>query len=151
MNVVGEKIVAEAGDTHLSSRISDILRTAPIFSLLTESELAVVRSKITMETKSMGELVFGQGEQGDCLYVIVSGRVRAFQKDAAGNAYPVGAIEKAYVWGRSQTGRCIRDFVHAGFNEDSDDRGDDDHDIVGCQAEPGRDPQSHGRRSDPHE
>lgn len=25
-------------------------------------------------------------------------------------------IEKAYAWGRSQTGRCIRDFVHLGFN-----------------------------------
>ncbi len=31
-------------------------------------------------------------------------------------------IEKAYGWGRSQTGRCIRDFVHAGFNADSEGR-----------------------------
>ncbi|MEX2519239.1 MAG: alpha/beta hydrolase domain-containing protein [Paracoccaceae bacterium] len=27
-------------------------------------------------------------------------------------------IEKAYAWGRSQTGRCIRDFLHLGFNAD---------------------------------
>ncbi|HVL71922.1 MAG TPA: alpha/beta hydrolase domain-containing protein, partial [Beijerinckiaceae bacterium] len=25
--------------------------------------------------------------------------------------------EKCYAWGRSQTGRCIRDFVHLGFND----------------------------------
>ena len=31
------------------------------------------------------------------------------RQDAAG-------IEKAYAWGRSQTGRCIRDFVYHGFN-----------------------------------
>ncbi len=28
------------------------------------------------------------------------------------------AIEKAYGWGRSQTGRCIRDFLHTGYNAD---------------------------------
>ena len=31
----------------------------------------------------------------------------------------LGAIEKAYAWGRSQTGRCIRDFVYRGFNADA--------------------------------
>jgi hypothetical protein len=39
--------------------------------------------------------------------------------DAAGTPNPVGRIEKAYGWGRSQTGRCIRDFVHGGFNADA--------------------------------
>ncbi len=39
--------------------------------------------------------------------------------DAAGMANPLGgAIEKAYAWGRSQTGRCIRDMIHQGFNAD---------------------------------
>lgn len=42
--------------------------------------------------------------------------------DADGNPNPLragsGAIEKAYAWGRSQTGRCIRDFIHQGFNAD---------------------------------
>ncbi|WP_025771442.1 alpha/beta hydrolase domain-containing protein [Thioalkalivibrio sp. HK1] len=27
-----------------------------------------------------------------------------------------GSIDRAYAWGRSQTGRCIRDFVHKGYN-----------------------------------
>ena len=42
--------------------------------------------------------------------------------DSAGNPNPVGGpsyVEKAYSWGRSQTGRCIRDFVHHGFNADA--------------------------------
>lgn len=30
-----------------------------------------------------------------------------------------GRVDKAYAWGRSQTGRCIRDFVHKGFNSDA--------------------------------
>ena len=40
-------------------------------------------------------------------------------KDAAGRACPVGPIDKAYGWGRSQTGRCIRDFVWRGYNADA--------------------------------
>ncbi|HEY1430652.1 MAG TPA: alpha/beta hydrolase domain-containing protein [Stellaceae bacterium] len=31
----------------------------------------------------------------------------------------LGTIDKAYAWGRSQTGRCIRDFVYRGFNADT--------------------------------
>ncbi|MBU2533946.1 MAG: hypothetical protein KKB37_14490, partial [Alphaproteobacteria bacterium] len=42
--------------------------------------------------------------------------------DAAGNRNPLkeggGGIEKAYAWGRSQSGRCLRDFVYHGFNGD---------------------------------
>lgn len=30
-----------------------------------------------------------------------------------------GRIEKAYCWGRSQSGRAIRDFLHRGFNADA--------------------------------
>ncbi len=44
------------------------------------------------------------------------------EADGAGRQNPMrergGVIEKTYAWGRSQTGRCIRDFVHLGFNAD---------------------------------
>jgi hypothetical protein len=41
-------------------------------------------------------------------------------QDCAGNANPLGeSIEKAYSWGRSQTGRCIRDFLYSGNNADA--------------------------------
>ncbi len=43
--------------------------------------------------------------------------LKSGRADDAGNANPLpGGMEKAYGWGRSQTGRCIRDFVHRGFN-----------------------------------
>ena len=44
------------------------------------------------------------------------------QTDAAGAPNPLGDIEKAYGWGRSQTGRCLRDFLYRGFNADAADR-----------------------------
>lgn len=46
--------------------------------------------------------------------------LKSGKTDAAGRPNPAGrAMEKAYGWGRSQTGRCIRDFVHRGFNADA--------------------------------
>ena len=44
-------------------------------------------------------------------------------EDHAGRVNPQrergGSVEKAYAWGRSQTGRCLRDFVYRGFNADA--------------------------------
>jgi hypothetical protein len=49
--------------------------------------------------------------------------LRYEEKDAAGRVNPLcersGTIDKAYAWGRSQTGRCLRDFVYRGFNADA--------------------------------
>ncbi len=44
------------------------------------------------------------------------------ERDAAGAANPLGSIEKAYGWGRSQTGRAIRDFIYKGYNVDAKGR-----------------------------
>jgi hypothetical protein len=44
------------------------------------------------------------------------------EKDTAGNPNPLPPVEKAYGWGRSQTGRCIRDFIYLGFNADANGR-----------------------------
>ena len=45
------------------------------------------------------------------------------KEDCAGRANPLSQqaakIDKAYAWGRSQTGRCLRDFVYRGFNADA--------------------------------
>ena len=46
--------------------------------------------------------------------------LRYDKTDGCGVANPLaGAIDKAYAWGRSQTGRCIRDFVYRGYNADA--------------------------------
>jgi hypothetical protein len=51
------------------------------------------------------------------------GFLRHADRDDAGHANPLraggGRVDKAYGWGRSQTGRCLRDFVHRGFNADA--------------------------------
>ena len=46
----------------------------------------------------------------------------SFLKYDRSDANPLRGVEKAYAWGRSQTGRCLRDFVYRGFNGDAHGR-----------------------------
>ena len=46
----------------------------------------------------------------------------SFLKYDRSDANPLRGTEKAYAWGRSQTGRCLRDFVYRGFNADAQGR-----------------------------
>ena len=51
--------------------------------------------------------------------------LRYEEEDGAGNRNPLAAgtgMEKAYGWGRSQSGRFLRDLVYQGFNEDEHGR-----------------------------
>lgn len=51
--------------------------------------------------------------------------LRYEKEDGAGNPNPLGGatdVEKAYAWGRSQSGRFLRDLVYQGFNEDGQGR-----------------------------
>jgi Alpha/beta hydrolase domain len=43
----------------------------------------------------------------------------SFLKYEDSGANPLAGVTKAYSWGRSQTGRCIRDFVYRGYNSDA--------------------------------
>lgn len=62
-------------------------------------------------------LVLGLGHVG------VRNFISFLKHDAESPLRHEGAgAEKAYAWGRSQTGRCIRDFIHLGFNADEDGR-----------------------------
>ncbi len=46
----------------------------------------------------------------------------SFLKYDRSDGNPLRGVEKAYAWGRSQTGRCLRDFVYRGFNADAQGR-----------------------------
>jgi hypothetical protein len=60
-------------------------------------------------------------------HVVVRDLISHFKFDndtdsCADAASPLGPIDRAYAWGRSQTGRALRDFVYAGWNADAQGR-----------------------------
>src|SRR5215217_6283275 len=56
-----------------------ILRTVNMFAEATDDTLADVLSLIEEVQVPAGELIIRQGDIGDCMYIIVEGRVRVFQ------------------------------------------------------------------------
>ncbi len=72
--------------------------------------------------KAQGPLVLGLGFAA--VRDLVS-FLRYEQKDGDGNPNPLSegtGIKKTYAWGRSQSGRFLRDLVYQGFNEDEHGR-----------------------------
>ena len=95
-------------------------RAAPISTCAADSNPAISTSSFI---PAKNPLVLGLG------FAVVRDLVsflRFESKDRAGKANPSSArgkqeptgITHAYAWGRSQSGRYLRDFVYHGFNED---------------------------------
>ena len=56
----------------------DLVRRAPLFAGLSDSELARVSRDLHRRHYGGGETIFHQGDAGDAIYLIVSGRVRIY-------------------------------------------------------------------------
>lgn len=83
-------MVPMAPPTHASA--ASILKKVAIFSSLTDPEFAFLTTHVVQRKFSAGEIIFGEAEPCNGLYVIESGNVRIF-KSSAGGREQVLAIE----------------------------------------------------------
>jgi len=61
-----------------------LLKRVPIFSSLSEPEFAFLTSHLLQRKYASGEMVFGEGDTCEGLYVVQSGSVRIFKSSAGG-------------------------------------------------------------------
>lgn len=66
------------------SKPGQTLAKVPIFSGLTETELAFIAPRIVPRRYSAGEMIFAEGEPCAGLFVVESGHVRIFKSSASG-------------------------------------------------------------------
>ena len=71
----------------LKSSHNQTLTRAPIFSGLTETELAFLAQRTVTRQFSAGETVFSEGEPCTGLYVVESGHVRIFKSSSGGREH----------------------------------------------------------------
>ena len=100
-----------------SALSAESLQTFSIFRRLSPATIDQLQSELTVEHVNGGETLFQQGDDGDCLYVVVFGRLRVSIRDEAGDRIiremgrgeVVG--EMAILTGepRSATVRAVRD------------------------------------------
>src|SRR4051794_33213935 len=60
----------------MSSRVIELLRSMELFGELADSELGRVARLLKELKASENEIIFEQGDTGDALYIVLSGRVR---------------------------------------------------------------------------
>ncbi len=72
-------------------QLETCLRNCSCFSLLTDEQLAAVRDRAEIRHYSLGEVVFRQGDPGDAMYVVYSGKVRVLHEDN-GDELPLNTL-----------------------------------------------------------
>lgn len=94
------------------------LRDAPIFRTVAAEELAALAREVTVIHVNAGATLAEQGDEADGAYLLVSGRMRAFTRQADGTEIAVGEIAAGELVGemallseskRGATVRAVRD------------------------------------------
>ncbi|MFI5309001.1 MAG: cyclic nucleotide-binding domain-containing protein, partial [Polyangiales bacterium] len=94
------------------------LSSVPLFSGLPQSVLAELEPELQWMTLAAGEYLFRQGDPADCLYLVVSGRLRILSEQEHGSETVIGEIGRGQCVGeyglltdepRSATVRPLRD------------------------------------------
>ncbi len=62
-------------------QLETCLRNCSCFSLLADEELAAVRDQADIRHYNLGQVVFRQGDTGDAMYVVYSGKVRVLHEE----------------------------------------------------------------------
>jgi CRP-like cAMP-binding protein len=68
----------------MASRVIELLRSMELFSELADSELGKIARLLKELKAAENEIIFQQGELGDALYIVLSGRVRIATTDNFG-------------------------------------------------------------------
>lgn len=72
-------------------QLETCLRSCSCFSLLSDDELAIVRDQAEIRHYKLGQVVFRQGDAGDAMYVVYSGKVRVI-RDENGEELPLNTL-----------------------------------------------------------
>lgn len=75
------------------------LRELPFFSDLADDELEVVSTIVTEDTFEIGETVFEEGQQGESLFIIKRGDVKACKMTPEGELLTLTHMEKGEIFG----------------------------------------------------
>lgn len=96
MNASSASQVSNASDrrAELLSKadIMAILRTTTIFMTTTDEALEDVADLLRPQSLAAGQLLFARGDPGDCMYIVVKGRVRVHDGERVLNDLWAGAV-----------------------------------------------------------
>lgn len=78
---------------------SDLLRRIPLFSSLSDDELALLTERLRRRAFGKGVVIFHEGDPGEWMHIIESGRVRIFAASESGQEISVNIYGPGEVFG----------------------------------------------------
>jgi CRP-like cAMP-binding protein len=79
------------------------LSATPLLGGLAEPELVAVVRAMRLRTFEPGDVIVTEGESGDSLFVLTSGRVRVFVRSPSGHSYAAGQLDEGDFFGEIGT------------------------------------------------
>lgn len=77
----------------------DVVSRAPLFAALDAADVAALKASMTASRMARGEVLFHEGERGDRLYVIQSGKVKLGRSSVDGRENLVGILGPGEMFG----------------------------------------------------
>ncbi|MCG3193662.1 MAG: cyclic nucleotide-binding domain-containing protein [Thermoanaerobaculia bacterium] len=88
-----------AASAAASSTVGSGIAKTPLFSDFNTEELVAVIKGLQLHTYEPGDIIVSEGEAGTSLYVISTGAVKAFVRDASGRAHPIRLMQEGDFFG----------------------------------------------------
>jgi cAMP-dependent protein kinase regulator len=88
-----------AGPTGEAPATGSQIVVSPLFKDFSVDEMVAVIQGLKLLTFKRGDVILREGERGDSLYMLTSGMVRAFRKDAAGQQVKLGDLSEGVFFG----------------------------------------------------
>ena len=107
--------------------VNEVLRKAPLFEALDEEDAAALRSSVSEVRLGRGQTLFNEGDEGDRLYVILSGKVKLTRTAVDGRENLLGVLGPSEMFGelslfdprpRTASAVAVTDAVLAGLGHD---------------------------------
>lgn len=107
--------------------VNEVLRKAPLFEALDEEDTGALRSSVSEVRLGRGQTLFNEGDEGDRLYVILSGKVKLTRTAMDGRENLLGVLGPSEMFGelslfdprpRTASAVAVTDSVLAGLGHD---------------------------------
>jgi ATP-binding cassette subfamily B protein len=83
------------------SEVRGFIRSARLFAILDDAELAELTAKFELKSVQAGEIIFDQGDPGDKFYLIYNGKIRILLRNDKGQEVNLGVRTKGDHFGET--------------------------------------------------
>ncbi|MFS0885883.1 Crp/Fnr family transcriptional regulator [Aeromicrobium sp. 179-A 4D2 NHS] len=82
-----------------SAVTDDVLRQAPLFNGLDDDASGALESSMSAVTLRRGEILFGEGDEGDQLYVVIEGKIKLGRRSVDGRENLIAILGPGQMFG----------------------------------------------------